>query len=139
MWLPGGSGATAALFELLRATTPCFSHRTTSEMDDAEDGEVLDLLDDLLEDLYGQLVELGDKRKKLIKQRKAQRKRGELEKVDSELEATRRILGLVEATAKELATQGQEGVHEGGAGHSLTDAGKEVRGGDLRQNEPIHL
>jgi hypothetical protein len=52
-----------------------------------------------------------------------------LKGVDVEVEATRRMLGLVEATEQQLADQGEEELHGGGPEHVSAEAGTEVRGG----------
>jgi hypothetical protein len=54
------------------------------------------------------------------------------EEMGMELEATRRMLRLVEATEQQLAAQGQSHVHESGPTHLPVEAGTEVRaqGGD---------
>jgi hypothetical protein len=98
-------------------------------MDDAEGEGVLAVLADVREHLRRELVRLADKRKKLIKQRKAQRRSGELEEVDSELEAAGRMLRVVEATEEELEAQGQDGSAGIASDVSSVQAGQEVRRG----------
>jgi hypothetical protein len=105
-------------------------------MDDAEAGGALAALAKVREQLRSELVKLAKERKKLIKQRKAQRRRGELEEVDSEVEAKQRMLGLVEATEQELAAQGQEDSHGDAPDSSPIQAGEEVRRDDSTRMSP---
>jgi chromosome segregation ATPase len=84
-------------------------------MEAAEGGGGLALFAELREQLSRELIKLADKRVRIEAQLEALPK--ELKALDVEVEATRRMLELVEATEQQLAGQGQEG------------ADKEVRGG----------
>jgi hypothetical protein len=94
-----------------RVTTRCRSQEV-----EAVQGEGLGLLGATRVQLLSELATLADKRQTLEAQQEALGK--ELEEVDLEVEATQRVLGLVEATEQQLVDQGQ-----GGAGV------EEVRGG----------
>jgi hypothetical protein len=95
-------------------------------MTDAEGGQGLALLATEREDLRRELAELTDKRKGLEAQREALGE--ELKGVDVEIEATQRMLGLVEATEQQLTAQGEAGPHESGPGHTAVEPRIEVRG-----------
>jgi hypothetical protein len=77
----------------------------------ARPGGRLALLRDLREQLVNELRMLTYKRKDLEAHQEAGR---ELKEVAVEMEATRRMLGLVQATEQQLAGQGQEELHENG-------------------------
>jgi hypothetical protein len=97
-------------------------------METAEGRGGVALLGYVREHLRSELVKLVDKRKDLEAQGE------ELKEVDVEVEATRRMLGLVEATEQQLGDQGQAGPHESGSDHSSAEAATEVRAG-LQQNQ----
>jgi hypothetical protein len=97
-------------------------------MDDAEGEGVLAALAEAREHLRSELVRLADERVTL--EAKPEGPVEYLQWLDSEVEGTRRMLGLVEATKEELAAQGQELVHGEKPDKSSTDAGEEVRAHD---------
>jgi hypothetical protein len=105
------------------------------DMDYAEDGEGLTLLAGVREHLRRELGKLTDKRKDLEAQLEALGE--ELKGVDVEVEAMRRMLGLVEATEQQLAAQGQAGLHESGPDHSSVEASTEVRGRDITAGQSL--
>jgi vacuolar-type H+-ATPase subunit D/Vma8 len=88
-----------------------------------EDVQGLALLGEVREQLLNELVRLADKRKDLEAQLEAALKELYVKEVDVEVKATRRMLGLVEATEQDLAAQGQEDLE------GPESTGKEVRGG----------
>jgi chromosome segregation ATPase len=95
------------------------------------------LLGELREQLLSELVKLADKRKDVEARLEPLKK--ELKEVDVEVEATRRMLGLVEATEQQLAGQEQEEMQESGPAHSSAEAGEEVSVGGLQEDQSICL
>jgi hypothetical protein len=114
-------------FEAPRAHTnrPRVVPHRKMEDDEATSGPVL--LVGVREHLLGELEKLAHKRSKLEAQMSALGE--DLEEVDSQVEATRRMLGLVEATEQQLAGQGQEELHGTELQHSPVAARVEVSGG----------
>jgi hypothetical protein len=109
------------------------SSQTIGEMDDG----VLGLLADTRRQLIKTLAELTDKRETIGAKREEVRK--DFKEVGDKLEATRRVLGLVEAMEQQLAGQGQAGPMQSGPDHSSEGAVTEVRGGAWADTAVVSL
>jgi hypothetical protein len=99
------------------------------------DGDGGALLGELREQLLSELAKLADKRKDLEAQREALGE--ELKGVDVEVEATRRMLGLVEATEQQLADQGRAGLGENDSQDLPVENREEVSVEKLQQDQSI--